>query len=115
VIAEAGTAEYFRCMAEHDVEGMGALFAPDAVWADFRGNVIRGRDAIREYYATTVFGSDRRLSPRITNALYDGNRGVVEFDSGENFVVDIFDFDDEGRITEVRIYRRAPASGPPDA
>jgi ketosteroid isomerase-like protein len=110
--AEASTAEYFRCMIEKDVDGIFALFAPDAVWADFRGAVLRGNAVIRDHYANRVFTSDRRLNPRPAPVIAAGNRSAVEIDSGENLVVDVFDFDDQGRVTCLRIYRREPA---PDA
>jgi len=56
-----------------DVDGMTALFEPDAVIDCGGGNLLRGKDAIRSYYAEIV-ASGRKCDLALTSTrLPDGD------------------------------------------
>lgn len=91
---------------------MGELFAPESVWRPPPPTPeARGREAIREGYGSperAVHMRELQLSAK--RYLVDGKVVVAEFvfegTGSSTEVVDVFDVDDEGRITCMTAYSR---------
>ena len=62
-----------------DADAAAALFAPDASYtSDLFGEGLRGRDAIREYWAQATAGQ-KDLDLRIGWPIVDGDRAAAEW------------------------------------
>jgi hypothetical protein len=102
----AGVADrYFAAIRAHDVDGVRACFAADAVLVSAMGT-LEGRDAIASFYAEAAFHVDD-LDPHPGPYVVDGNRLAVEIDltmaGRSNRVADFFEVTD-GLITRLVIY-----------
>jgi steroid delta-isomerase len=103
--------EYIEVVSHHDVEGLGTLFAADAVVEDPVGSTPhRGIDAICEFYRKG-FEIDYRLE-RTGPVRCAGDAVAFPFrvvtgtgGSGMRIdVIDVFEFDGAGRIVRMRAY-----------
>jgi steroid delta-isomerase len=105
---------YVTLLSAHDGEAVAALFADDAVIEDPAGSAPReGREAIRAFYVEAI----GRADPTVVltgpvRILADGTAGAAPMQSrsirdGRPVtldIVDVFTFDDAGRITSMRAY-----------
>lgn len=97
--------EYFRCVREQDAEGIGALFASDAVVVLPNGTTLRGIDEIRPFFEGVAFANAIQPHPGVP--IEAGDRCAVEITVGEDerpSVADVFVVGDDGRVTDLRIY-----------
>lgn len=89
---------------------MVSLFHQDAEWIPIALiEPRRGLSAIRERYLTDV----KAMNAPIIEDVYvaDEERCVVEFvvdhpEDGRVSIVDVFDIDEDGKITRLAVYRR---------
>lgn len=96
-----------------DIDGLMALFSPDATVADPADQPeMRGAEAVRDFFATTHANVDS-LELQITGPIRAVGRWAavplraVTTASGGRFAVDIIDvftFGDDGKITDMRAY-----------
>ncbi|HLU41979.1 MAG TPA: nuclear transport factor 2 family protein [Microthrixaceae bacterium] len=96
-----------------DIDGLMALFSPDATVADpVDQPEMRGAEAVRDFFATTHANVDS-LELQITGPIRAVGRWAavplraVTTASGGRFAVDIIDvftFGDDGKITDMRAY-----------
>jgi ketosteroid isomerase-like protein len=103
--ASEAALEYFRCVREQDAEGIGALFAPDAVVVLPNGTVMRGIDEVRTFFENVAFANAIQPHPGVP--IESGDRCAVEITVGEDdspSVADVFVVDGGGRVSELRIY-----------
>jgi len=98
-----------------DVDGMTALYEPDAVLDDGRGRLVRGREAIRAYFAEVVasgckfaFGAQRPAtisgdlaltSTRLPDGSVTAEIARQQDDGRWLWVVDRFSIADTGEAT----------------
>lgn len=94
-----------------DLDGIVSIFADDATVEDPVGTPpICGIDAIREFMAAGVgmgaklklegnirFAKDYAAFPFIVTLTYEGNLTAIE-------VIDIFKFNDDGKVSEMRAF-----------
>ena len=114
---------YTAAHSAGDVDGIAALFAPDAVVADpVDKPPFEGRDAVREFFAGTHQMADS-LELEVTGPI----RAVDRFAAaplraittvGESRfavdIIDVFTFGDDGLITDMRAYWTASDIRPLD-
>ena len=105
--------DYAAAWSRHDVDAVAALFAPGAVVHDpVDGPGAEGRDKIREFFAD--FGAGVRAM-RLAGPVHisaDCRHAAARIDAeaelgdGTTLVeaLDVFTFDDEGRITTMNAY-----------
>jgi len=105
--------EYAAAWSRGDVDGVAALFAPDAVVHDpVDGPAVEGLDNIRAFFAE--FGAPVRAI-RVAGPVHisaDCRHAAARMDAeaelgeGSTLVeaLDVFTFDDEGRITTMNAY-----------
>jgi len=99
--------DYLHRYESKDLDGIAAMLSPDVALRDWHLSV-RGREAV---IAETRKNFESASSLRIeVLSVLEGGRSVAGelriFVNGdiELFVVDVLDFDDEGRITAIRAY-----------
>ena len=94
-------------MKQRDLEGIKALFAPDATVTSYWGLVQKGTDEIARHYAV-AFGSDV-ISPTPGPLIVEGDRCAVEIavdmDDGPWRVSDFFVVRTDGRVESLVVYR----------
>ncbi|UZW57366.1 nuclear transport factor 2 family protein [Sphingobium sp. JS3065] len=112
---------YIRLTAEGRYDEVGDLWAPDAVFFNPRGDIIRGQPAIKQFYSTFL----KKITPenRIGSLTWDAkaNICVMELetrvvrdaagkwtpDARGNFVrtaIDRFVVNKQGKVQEMRVY-----------
>jgi hypothetical protein len=97
--------DYFAAVTAQDPVLLRSLFAPDAVF-DVDGEVRTGHDAILDYYLERTFTfEDFRPAPG--PLLVDGSTVTVDIDvhlgGADASVRDVFEVDDLGRISSLRV------------
>jgi len=100
---------YFECVRSHDLEGLVALFAKDAILILPDGRELIGVDAIRAMYQHLVNGS--APTPWPTAAIVGSNDAAVEIEShlpdgAVRRTANFFHFDVRGRIARLSVYKR---------
>lgn len=108
-LAERVARAYIAASNRNDQASMVENFHPDAQWIPIAPiEPLRGLEVIREHYLNEV----RTLNAPIVEDVYVANehRCVVEFvvdhpEHGRVPIVDVFDVDDDGRITRLAVYR----------
>lgn len=102
---------YVRALNAQDLDGILALYADDATVEDPVGTEpLRGREAIRSFYARTValplevrLEGEVRVAgrecafPFSVSLVYEGRRSTFR-------PIDTFRFDDAGRIVQMRAF-----------
>ena len=108
-IMQAAVHRYIRALNESDLEGIVALYAPDAAVEDPVGSLPhRGHAAIRAFYAGSVaLGLQAQLDGEVR-----ATANVAAFAFRVSFVwsgqattispIDVFHFNEQGLITEMR-------------
>jgi steroid delta-isomerase len=103
-------AEYTRALTDGDTEAMEALFGADFVIEDPVGaEPVRGADAVATRVAAAKLPGDLTLVGPICGTAQRAAAPLrARFSvNGEDHtidLIDVFDFDDEGRITSLRAY-----------
>jgi steroid delta-isomerase len=105
---------YRALMSAGDVDGIVALFAPDARWEEPVGTAPSiGRDAIRARYKAALHGSGGRIPMRPDGAArIAGHRALAcsiaeVAPDGKPLIVEtanVLTFDEAGLITEMLVY-----------
>ena len=105
---------YRAAMGRGDLDGVVALFAPDARWEEPIGTPASiGRDAIRARYAAALGSAGGKIAMRADGAVrIAGNRAVAcsiarVFSEGQPFDVESANAivcDEAGLITEMQVY-----------
>lgn len=100
---------YFECIRARDIDGLIALYAPDAVFIAPGGQEVIGAPAIRQMQLGVFERGAPMPSPQ---ALFLGESGVaVEIRSqlGDGTItrtVNVFTLDSDGRIARLSVYRQ---------
>lgn len=111
-VMRAGLEAYVACINRGDLDGVLALFAPDAVIEDPVGSVPKRGDEIKQWFADTVaFGTCIRPVAPIRGS--HANAAALAFDVtfqppvGPALLIrslDVCTFDTDGLITRLRAY-----------
>ena len=110
--APAGRAAtaYVECVRSRDPEGLARLFAAGGVLTLPDGRSLAGSEAVRGFYRDLFDGDPP--TPRITSLTEDGRRAVAELEAWRpgrvTRAIDVFEVDDDGLLTAVRVYRQGP-------
>jgi ketosteroid isomerase-like protein len=106
--------EYFKRIFEVD-PAVYDLYAKDAVFVMHTGEIIEGRDEIREHIETRFAHSPHIKPPTIEELLSSGSAAVAvleaTFEDGVFRAVDVFEIED-GRIKRLSIYRQDVPGAP---
>ena len=99
--------DYLRRYESKDLDGIAAMLSPDAALRDWNLSV-RGRDAVIAETRKN-FESASALRIEVISVLerersVAGELRILVNGDIELFVVDVLDFDDDGRITAIRAY-----------
>ncbi len=106
--------QYVALLTARDADGIAALYAEDATVEDPAGSEpLVGREAIRNFYRAAI----ARVQPTVAltgpvRILADGRAGAAPLQSrgvrdGRTVtldIIDVFTFDDDGRVTSMRAY-----------
>ena len=102
---------YIQALCDTDIDGMVALYAPDGSMEDPVGTPAhRGHDALRTFYGGVVPHLTAEIISPICVTEYFASfcvRGKMDFGNGTVRyldAVDVFEFDDAGRIVRARAY-----------
>lgn len=105
--------QYAQRHSARDTEGVVALFAPDTVVADpVDKPEMVGRDAVRDFFGGTHAAAEE-FELRITGPIRAvGNSAAVPLQARTTMggttveidIIDVFTFDDEGLIADMRAY-----------
>lgn len=101
---------YIAAFEKGDPDAAAALYADDCTLEDPIGSVIRGRDAVRAFYAQAMAtGAKLRLEGPIriaaNNAAFPFSVNLTYDNSPKRIdVIDTFKFDAAGKIVEMRAF-----------
>ena len=99
--------DYLRRYEAKDLDGIAAMLAPEATLRDWNLSV-KGRDAAiaetRKNFESAASIRIEVLRVQEGDCSVAGELRIVVDGHTELFVVDVLDFDDEGRITAIRAY-----------
>lgn len=108
--AEANVRTYLGLVADGTAEAIAALYAEDAVLEDPVGSEpLRGRDAIRGFYATI---EPMQIKTELLTIRTAGGEAAfyfrIETDTGAGVAImeplEVMIFDEDGRITSMRAW-----------
>ena len=111
VSAKAACETYVRCLEESELETLLDLFADDATIEDPVGTDLReGKDTLREFYTVACEGLAKASlsgNPRLAGSEVAFPFNVTAGAPGEEIViniVDVFRFNDEGKVVSMRAF-----------
>ena len=99
--------DYVKCLGSHDVDGLVALFAPDAVQHEPLGvQTYRGIDEIREFdtanaqvdFTVSLLGPISVTGKYAAMQLRVQRAGIPDFAA-----TDVFEFDENGKIISLSV------------
>jgi hypothetical protein len=104
------TDRYLKHIREQNVDGIVALFAPDATYTMPDGRRFTGADEIRGWFSK-LFAS-LALTPQVSATIDSETASAVEIenqlpDGTKRSTANFFYLDDAGLITQLRVYQRA--------
>ena len=109
--AKAACEAYVRCLTESDLEGLLDLFADDAAIEDPVGTDWReGKEVLRTFYAEACQGVEKAEltgNPRVAGNEVAFPFNVTAGAPGQQVVIniiDIFKFNDDGKIATMRAF-----------
>jgi len=107
--ARLAAESYVVCVNGRDLDGLAALFAPDARVLAAGGQRVVGRDAIRRFYEETVLPGQPDV--QCVRFVEQGDTCVMELEATTAHapgvtarLVDVLTVDDAGRIERLAIY-----------
>ncbi|WP_047889813.1 nuclear transport factor 2 family protein [Rhodococcus sp. ARP2] len=99
--------DYVKCLGSHDVDGLVALFAPDAVQHEpLGGRTYRGIEEIREFDTANaqVDFTVSLLGPISVTGKYAAMQLRVQRVGMADFAAsDLFEFDENGKIISLSV------------
>ena len=111
-LIKSSLGQYLDACRSLDTDRIVASFAPDAVVEDPTGPGIRGHEGVRRYF-TEIYDELERLDLDAGDIFFYGDRaacawfGRATTKDGEVRAykgIDVFDLDDEGRITRMTAF-----------
>ena len=109
--AKAACETYVQCLEESELETLLDLFADDATIEDPVGTDLReGKDTLREFYTVACEGVAKASlsgNPRLAGNEVAFPFNVTAGAPGEEIViniVDVFRFNDEGKVVSMRAF-----------
>ena len=105
-------------LSKGDVDGIVELYADDATIEDPIGSELRkGRDAIREFYATTAGTIEMKLTGPVRVAGHEAAAPLVVLMGPEGQqqaldIIDVMTFDESGKVTSMRAFWSIEAMRP---
>ena len=109
---------YPELLSKGDVDGIVELYADDATIEDPIGSELRkGRDAIREFYATTAGTIEMKLTGPVRVAGHEAAAPLVVLMGPEGQqqaldIIDVMTFDESGKVTSMRAFWSMEAMRP---
>jgi steroid delta-isomerase len=107
--ARSAAEAYLARVNARDIDGLVALFAPDAVLLAAGGQRLQGADAIREFYASTVLAAEP--SVRAVHFVQQDASCVMELEAttaaapgSTARLADVLTVGGDGRIVRLAIY-----------